>query len=77
MRCLAPADDWRTPWERDEPPEAISRFELDQIRRSAARSTIPMAADVIDKLVRRQTTVEELVRTLPYSSLRQLREPRP
>ena len=53
------------------------RAPFDQIRRSAARSTIPMAADVIDKLVRRQTTVEELVRTLPYSSLRQLREPRP
>ena len=51
------------------------RAPFDQIRRSAARTTIPMAADVMDKLLRRQTTVEELVRTLPYSSLRQLREP--
>lgn len=53
------------------------RAPFDQIQRSAARTTIPMAADVIDKLVRRQTTMEELVRTLPYASLRQLREPAP
>lgn len=53
------------------------RAPFDQIRRSAARTTLPMAADVMDRLVRRETTVEEIVRTLPYTSLRQLREPRP
>jgi type IV pilus assembly protein PilB len=53
------------------------RAPFDQIRRSAARTTLPMAADVMDRLVRRETTVEEIVRTLPYTSLRQLREPQP
>ena len=35
VRCMAPEEDWRTPWERGESPEAIARYEQDQIRRSA------------------------------------------
>jgi sugar phosphate isomerase/epimerase len=35
IRCLKPEEDWRTPWERKEGPEAIMRFEQDQVRRSA------------------------------------------
>ncbi len=33
---LEESADWRTPWERREKPEAIVRYELDMIRRSAA-----------------------------------------
>jgi len=40
---------------------------------SAEKSTLPMADDVSDKLRQGRTNLEELVRTLPHSALRELR----
>ena len=42
------------------------------ISKSAQKTTLPMAEDVIDKLKQGRTNLEELVRTLPHSALRQL-----
>jgi hypothetical protein len=44
-----------------------------EICMSAEKSTLPMADDVTDKLRQGRTNLEELVRTLPHSALRQLR----
>jgi type IV pilus assembly protein PilB len=46
---------------------------FDDIRRSAVKSTIGMADDVVLKLRQGRTTLDELVRALPPSVLRQLR----
>jgi hypothetical protein len=42
---------------------------FDEIRASARFTTVTMAEDVVDRLLDGRTTLEELVRTLPYSSL--------
>jgi type II secretory ATPase GspE/PulE/Tfp pilus assembly ATPase PilB-like protein len=42
------------------------------ISKSAQKTTLPMAEDVIDKLKQGRTNLEELVRTLPHSALRPL-----
>ena len=44
-----------------------------EICMNAEKSTLPMADDVTDKLRQGRTNLEELVRTLPHSALRQLR----
>ncbi len=46
---------------------------FDEIRQSAQKSTLPMAADVAEKLRQGRTNLEELIRALPDSSLRGLR----
>jgi type IV pilus assembly protein PilB len=46
---------------------------FDEVRASALFSTITMAEDIADKLTQGRTTLEELVRTLPYSSLADFR----
>jgi type II secretory ATPase GspE/PulE/Tfp pilus assembly ATPase PilB-like protein len=46
---------------------------FDEIRQSALRSTHPMAEDVVEKLRQGRTNLEELIRALPHSALRQLR----
>ena len=35
-RARPSEEDWRTPWEREAPGEALAAFELEQIRRSLA-----------------------------------------
>ena len=45
---------------------------LTEISKSAQKTTLPMADDVIDKLQQGRTNLEELVRMLPHSALRQL-----
>jgi len=50
------------------------RAPFDEIVASARKSTIPMAADVRERLRDGSTSLEELIRTLPYSSLHQFRE---
>jgi type IV pilus assembly protein PilB len=42
---------------------------FDDIRRSATRTTITMAQDAHERLIAGRTTVEELMRVLPYSSI--------
>jgi pilus retraction protein PilT len=49
------------------------RATLDEIRKSAQRTTLPMADDVAEKLRLARTNLEEVIRTLPHSALRQLR----
>lgn len=34
--CLPETDDWRTPWERDESPDAVVAYEHEQLRASVA-----------------------------------------
>jgi sugar phosphate isomerase/epimerase len=34
LNCLADHEDWRTPWERDAPPQAVAAYELEQVERS-------------------------------------------
>ena len=43
-----------------------------EVRASAERSTLSMAADALSRLKEARTTVEELVRVLPQSTLRQI-----
>lgn len=45
----------------------------DRIKESASRSTLAMAEDVWEKLREGRTTLEELIRTLPYSCINQFR----
>lgn len=46
---------------------------FDEIRASSYNSTVFMAEDVKDKLYAGKTTLDELIRTLPYSSVYQFR----
>jgi type IV pilus assembly protein PilB len=46
---------------------------FDEIKASAQGSTILMAEDAMEKLQAGKTTLEELLRTLPYSSIEQFR----
>jgi type IV pilus assembly protein PilB len=46
---------------------------FEEIRRSAQKTTVPMAEDVAEKLRQGRTNLEELIRALPHSALRQLR----
>ncbi len=46
---------------------------IDELRKSSYKSTIFMAEDAMDKLRARKTGLEELMRTLPYSSILQFR----
>jgi type IV pilus assembly protein PilB len=46
---------------------------LDEIRKSAQTTTLPMADDVAEKLRLGRTNLEELIRALPHSALQQLR----
>jgi type II secretory ATPase GspE/PulE/Tfp pilus assembly ATPase PilB-like protein len=45
---------------------------FDEIRTSAARTTLPMSDDAAEKVCAGRTNLEELVRALPHSALRQL-----
>jgi type IV pilus assembly protein PilB len=47
---------------------------LDEIRGSATKSTISMAEDIRERLREGMTNLEELIRTLPYSSLWRFRD---
>lgn len=47
---------------------------FDDITHSALKHTLLMAEDVLDKLRQGHTNLEELIRTLPYSCLQQLRD---
>jgi type II secretory ATPase GspE/PulE/Tfp pilus assembly ATPase PilB-like protein len=42
---------------------------FDEIRQSATRTTITMAQDAHERLIAGRTTLEELVRVLPYPSI--------
>jgi type IV pilus assembly protein PilB len=46
---------------------------FDEIKASAQKSTILMAEDAMEKIQAGKTTLEELIRTLPYSSIEQFR----
>lgn len=46
---------------------------FDEIKANAQKSTILMAEDAMEKLQDGKTTLEELMRTLPYSSIEQFR----
>jgi type IV pilus assembly protein PilB len=46
---------------------------FDEIKASAWKSTILMAEDAMEKIKAGRTTLEELIRTLPYSSIEQFR----
>jgi type II secretory ATPase GspE/PulE/Tfp pilus assembly ATPase PilB-like protein len=46
---------------------------FDEIKASAQKSTILMAEDAMEKIQAGKTTLEELMRTLPYSSIEQFR----
>jgi type IV pilus assembly protein PilB len=46
---------------------------FDEIKASAQKSTILMAEDAMEKIREGKTTLEELIRTLPYSSIEQFR----
>jgi len=45
---------------------------FEEVRESARRTTLSMADDVAEKLAQGRTTLEELIRALPHSALRQL-----
>jgi type II secretory ATPase GspE/PulE/Tfp pilus assembly ATPase PilB-like protein len=47
---------------------------FDELRTSANRTTVSMAQDVMDRLVSGRTTLEELIRLMPYSSVHQFRQ---
>jgi type IV pilus assembly protein PilB len=47
--------------------------DLDSLRKSSRGNTILMAEDVMEKLQEGKTTLEELLRTLPYSKIYQFR----
>ncbi|MBW1896556.1 MAG: Flp pilus assembly complex ATPase component TadA [Deltaproteobacteria bacterium] len=44
---------------------------INELRKSSCRSTILMAEDAAEKLISGKTNLEELIRTLPYSTLHQ------
>jgi type IV pilus assembly protein PilB len=68
---MAVAELW-TPSERD--IMLINKdAPFDAIRASASESTILMATDAMEKLRAGRTTLEELYRTLPFSSIQQFR----
>ena len=46
---------------------------FEEIRKSAEKTTLPMADDVAEKLRQGRTNLEELIRALPHAALRQLR----
>jgi type II secretory ATPase GspE/PulE/Tfp pilus assembly ATPase PilB-like protein len=46
---------------------------FDEIKASGQKSTILMAEDAMEKIQAGKTTLEELMRTLPYSSIEQFR----
>ena len=46
---------------------------FEEVRESARRTTLSMADDVAEKLAQGRTNLEELIRALPHSALRQLR----
>ena len=46
---------------------------FDEVRESARRTTLSMADDASEKLSQGRTNLEELIRALPHSALRQLR----
>ncbi|PYN24062.1 MAG: type II secretion system protein GspE [Candidatus Rokuibacteriota bacterium] len=46
---------------------------FEEIRQSARKTTLPMADDAAEKLCQGRTNLEELIRALPHSALRQLR----
>ena len=46
---------------------------FEEIRQSALKSTLPMADDAAERLRQGRTNLEELIRALPHSALRQLR----
>jgi type II secretory ATPase GspE/PulE/Tfp pilus assembly ATPase PilB-like protein len=48
---------------------------FDEVRESARHTTLSMADDVTEKLSQGRTNLEELIRALPHSALRQLRAP--
>jgi type II secretory ATPase GspE/PulE/Tfp pilus assembly ATPase PilB-like protein len=45
---------------------------FDEVRQSALKSTLPMADDAAERLRQGRTNLEELIRALPHSALRQL-----
>jgi type II secretory ATPase GspE/PulE/Tfp pilus assembly ATPase PilB-like protein len=45
---------------------------FEEVRESSRKTTISMAEDVAEKLALGRTTLEELIRALPHSALRQL-----
>ena len=45
---------------------------FEEVRESARKTTLSMAEDVAEKLALGRTNLEELIRALPHSSLRQL-----
>src|SRR5262249_53134434 len=45
---------------------------FEEVRQSARRTTLSMADDVAEKLAHGRTNLEELIRALPHSALRQL-----
>jgi type II secretory ATPase GspE/PulE/Tfp pilus assembly ATPase PilB-like protein len=47
---------------------------FDEIRESARKSTISMAEDVADRLAAGRTSLEELIRVMPYSAVYRFRE---
>ena len=47
---------------------------FDEIRTSSRRSTLPMAAEAMEKLREGRTNLEELIRMLPYSAIYQCRQ---
>ena len=49
------------------------RASFDEIRVSATRTTVSMAQDVMDRLVNGRTSLEELIRLMPYSSVHEFR----
>jgi type IV pilus assembly protein PilB len=46
---------------------------FEEVQQSALKSTLPMADDAAEKLRQGRTNLEELIRALPHSALRQLR----
>lgn len=48
---------------------------FDQLRESSYKNTILMSKDAMEKVRTGQTNLEELIRTLPYSSIYQFRRP--
>ena len=53
--------------------QITKRVSLNELRETARGSTITMADDVSEKLVQGRTTVEDLLRTLPYSAIHDMR----
>ena len=48
---------------------------FEEIRASSCQSTLYMVDDIVQKLRDGRTNLEELIRTLPYSTVQQLRDP--